>query len=60
MRDAGVDQYGVKIGGIPTSNLLPYADVTTLLETHVEGIERLTAATNETSHRVRRWTLNSM
>ena len=44
MRDAGVDQYDFKIGGMPTSNRR-YADDTALL-TSVEGIERLTTAIN--------------
>ena len=47
MRDAGVEQYGVKIGGIPISNLR-YADDTALLETSEEGIEQLTSAINTT------------
>ena len=47
MRDAGVENYGIKIGGIPCSNFR-YADDTALLEKSVDGIERLTTAINET------------
>ena len=46
MRDADVNQCGVKIGGIQTSNF-PYADDTALLETSVEGIEWLTTAIHD-------------
>ncbi|XP_072021402.1 uncharacterized protein [Amphiura filiformis] len=38
MRDADVDTYGIKVGGIPISNLR-YADDTALLETSVEDIK---------------------
>ena len=47
MRDADVDTYGIKVGGIPISNLR-YADDTALLETSVEDIERLATAIDVT------------
>ncbi|XP_072028381.1 uncharacterized protein [Amphiura filiformis] len=43
MRDADVDTYGIKVGGIPISNLC-YADDTALLESSVEDIEKLATA----------------
>ena len=47
MRDAGVEDYGVKVGGVPISNLR-YADDTALFETSVDGLKSLTTAINET------------
>ena len=47
MRDADVDTYGIKVGGVPISNLR-YADDTALLETSVEDIERLATAIDVT------------
>ena len=47
IRDAGVEHFGIKVGGKPNSNYR-YADDTALLENSAEGIERLTTAINET------------
>jgi hypothetical protein len=46
MRDANVDQCGIKVGVVAISNL-QYADDTTLFETYEEGVERLTSAIND-------------
>ncbi|PIK60305.1 hypothetical protein BSL78_02801 [Apostichopus japonicus] len=47
MREAGVEHFGIKVGGQLNSNYRWYADDTALLEKSVEGIEELTTAVNE-------------
>ena len=51
MRDADVNQYGIKVGGTPISNLR-YADDTALFETSEEDIERLTSAVNDAGRKL--------